>query len=193
MRAMRHWSVRHARGLETCYGLFERAAVALDPLWRRLGYGRVERPVAAVERAVKGFLFDCRMCGQCVLGSTGMSCPMNCPKELRNGPCGGVREGGFCEVKPAMRCVWVLAWDGAGRMQGGGRIREVLPPVDRRLAGSSSWLRVSREKAAGLREAGDAGRTTLARAFAKARVIEPATTPLADEPPTAGNPDARRR
>ncbi len=26
MRAMRHWSVRHARGLETCYGLFERAA-----------------------------------------------------------------------------------------------------------------------------------------------------------------------
>jgi len=110
---------------------------------------------------------------------------MNCPKELRNGPCGGVREGGFCEVKPAMRCVWVLAWDGATRMSGGGRIRAVLPPVDRRLAGSSSWLRVSREKAAALREAGDAGRTTLAQAFPKARAIEPATTPLADEPPRA--------
>ena len=57
------------------------------------------------ERLIKGFLFDCRMCGQCVLSSTGMSCPMNCPKNLRNGPCGGVRDGGFCEVKPQMRCV----------------------------------------------------------------------------------------
>ena len=48
MLAARHWSVRHARGLETCYGLFERAFVALDPLWRGLGYARVERPMAAV-------------------------------------------------------------------------------------------------------------------------------------------------
>lgn len=158
---------------------------ALDPLFARIGYDRVERPVAFVERAAKGLLFDCKMCGQCVLSSTGMSCPMNCPKELRNGPCGGVRPGGFCEVKPTMRCVWVLAWDGASRMENGGRIREVLPPVDRRLQGSSSWLRVSREKAAALREARDAARTTMARAFPKARAIEPATTPLAEEPPRA--------
>jgi hypothetical protein len=27
MRALRHWSVRHARGPEACYGLFERAFV----------------------------------------------------------------------------------------------------------------------------------------------------------------------
>jgi hypothetical protein len=159
--------------------------VALAPVFARIGYDRIERPVALVERAAKGLLFDCRMCGQCVLSSTGMSCPMNCPKELRNGPCGGVRPGGFCEVKPAMRCVWVLAWEGASRMRDGGRIREVLPPVDHRLKGSSSWLRVSRERAAALREAGDAGRSTLARAFAKARGIEPATAPLADEPPHA--------
>ena len=48
----------------------------------------------------RALLFDCRMCGQCVLSSTGMSCPMNCPKTLRNGPCGGVRADGNCEVKP---------------------------------------------------------------------------------------------
>ena len=47
---------------------------------------RLEKPVAAVERAVKGLLFDCQMCGCCVLSSTGLSCPMNCPKNLRNGP-----------------------------------------------------------------------------------------------------------
>ncbi len=49
------------------------------------------------------------MCGQCVLHDTGMTCPMTCPKTLRNGPCGGVREDGHCEVKPEMRCVWVKA------------------------------------------------------------------------------------
>ncbi|OOG57665.1 hypothetical protein B0E49_05180 [Polaromonas sp. C04] len=55
---------------------------ALRPLWARVGNVRVEKPVATLERAVKGLLFDCRMCGQCILGDTGMSCPMNCPKNL---------------------------------------------------------------------------------------------------------------
>ncbi len=149
MRAVRHWSVRHARGLETCYRLFERAAVALHPVWQWIGYGRAERPVAAVERAVKGFLFDCTMCGQCVLGSTGMSCPMNCPKELRNGPCGGVRADGGCEVDPQMACVWVEAIAGSARMgDGSAAVRVVQFAVDRRLAGRSSWLSVAREKSA---------------------------------------------
>jgi hypothetical protein len=191
MYRIRLLAVRHARGFEWLYQRLERAMVALDPLFARVGYDRVERPVALVERAAKSLLFDCRMCGQCVLSSTGMSCPMNCPKELRNGPCGGVRPGGYCEVKPEMRCVWVLAWDGAARMRGSERIREVLPPVDRRLKGSSAWLRASREKAAALREARDAGRTTLARAFPKARAIEPTTAPLADEPPRASRGSER--
>jgi hypothetical protein len=183
-------AVRHARTFEWIYQRLEWVMIALDPLFARIGYNRVERPMALVERGVKGLLFDCRMCGQCVLSSTGMSCPMNCPKELRNGPCGGVRPGGFCEVKPEMRCVWVLAWDGAANMRGRERILEVLPPVDRRLQGSSAWLRASREKSARLREAGDAGRSTLARAFARARRIEPASVPLAEEPARAtGTPE----
>ena len=148
MYQVRLWSTRHARGLETLYQTFERALVVLDPLFRRIGYARLERPVAAVEHAVKGFLFDCRMCGQCALSDAGMACPMNCPKTLRNGPCGGVRPDGFCEVKPAMRCVWVEAWEGSQRMRRGAEaIRAVRPAVDRRLEGTSSWLRVAREKA----------------------------------------------
>jgi hypothetical protein len=188
---LRLFAVRHARAFERIYCHFERAMVALHPLFLRIGYDRIERPVALVERGVKGLLFDCRMCGQCVLSSTGMSCPMNCPKELRNGPCGGVRPGGFCEVRPEMRCVWVLAWEGAARMRGSARIMEVLPPVDRRLRGSSAWLRVAREKAARLRPAPDAGRSTLARAFPRARAVEPASVPLAAEPPRASREDAR--
>jgi hypothetical protein len=147
MYRMRQWSVRHARGLNRVYQRLESVLVRLAPLWRSIGHRRLERPVAAVERTIKGFLFDCRMCGQCVLGSTGMSCPMNCPKNLRNGPCGGVRENGHCEVIPEMKCVWVLACEGSQRIPGGvGAMRAVQPAVDHRLQGSSSWLRVVREK-----------------------------------------------
>jgi hypothetical protein len=96
---------------------------------------------------VKGLLFDCRMCGQCVLSSTGMSCPMNCPKSLRNGPCGGVRADGNCEVKPQMRCVWVEAYRGSERIPGGVEaMSKVQLAVDQRCQGRSSWLRVAREK-----------------------------------------------
>jgi hypothetical protein len=147
MYALRQWSVRHARGLNAFYRGFESALVALHPLLRRVGYQRLERPVAGVERAVKGLLFDCRMCGQCILSSTGMSCPMNCPKNLRNGPCGGVRADGHCEVRPEMKCVWVEAFAGARRIPAGiEALRGVQPAVDRRLQGKSSWLRVVRER-----------------------------------------------
>jgi hypothetical protein len=148
MYSVRLWSVRHARGLNSFYRGFERALTALHPLFRRIGYQRLERPVAALERSVKGVLFDCRMCGQCVLSSTGMSCPMNCPKSLRNGPCGGVRANGNCEVRPDMKCVWYLAVAGSARIPGGAEaLSHVQPPLDRRLAGKSSWLRVARERA----------------------------------------------
>ena len=147
MYPLRLWAVRHAGGLNGFYSGFERMLVGLAPLFRAIGYQRLERPVALVERAVKGALFDCKMCGQCVLSSTGMSCPMNCPKNLRNGPCGGVRADGHCEVRPEMRCVWVEAFTGATRIDGGlGRIRVVQAPVDRRLEGRSSWLKVVREQ-----------------------------------------------
>ena len=146
MYALRHWSVRHARGLERVYAAVERVLVALAPVFRRVGPARLEAPVAVMERTVKEALFDCRMCGQCILSDTGMSCPMNCPKSLRNGPCGGVRPNGHCEVKPEMKCVWVAAWEGSRRMAGGPAILDLQPPVDHRLWGRSSWLRVALEK-----------------------------------------------
>jgi len=146
MYSVRLSSIRHARALEMFYNAFEPAMVLLAPLLKRVGYAHLEKPVAAFERTVKGFLFDCQMCGQCALSSTGMSCPMNCPKSLRNGPCGGVRENGHCEVKPEMKCVWVQAWEGSRRMQAGAKILEVQKPVDNRLKGRSSWLKVVRDK-----------------------------------------------
>lgn len=143
---LRFWSIRHARALERLYQVFEPLFVGLRPLWRAIGWERAEAPVAFVEKTVKGALFDCRMCGSCILSSTGMSCPMNCPKNLRNGPCGGVRADGSCEVYPQMPCVWVKAWEGSRLMEEGDRIRDVQPPIDHRRKGESSWLRIAREK-----------------------------------------------
>ena len=147
MYRMREWSVCHASALSRIYAWLESLLVRLDPLWRAIGHERLEKPFAAVERTVKGFLFDCQMCGDCVLSSTGMSCPMNCPKHLRNGPCGGVRENGNCEVIPAMKCVWVAAYEGSQDIPGGVQAMRVIQfAVDRRLSGASSWLRVVRDK-----------------------------------------------
>ena len=146
MYRMRRWVVRHSNVFEMIYRRFEPLLVKLDPIWRRLGHERIEAPVKVVEKAVKGALFDCQMCGQCILSSTGMSCPMNCPKSLRNGPCGGVRANGHCEVKPDMMCVWVDAWEGSRRMKHGDRIDAVQLPVDYRLTGTSAWLREVRQQ-----------------------------------------------
>jgi hypothetical protein len=98
-----------------------------------------------VEHAVKAPVWDCRMCGQCVLHSTGMTCPMTCPKTLRNGPCGGVREDGHCEVNPEMTCVWLKAYDRSREMpllprRWRAEFNHLRPPVDNQLRGDSSWV-----------------------------------------------------
>jgi len=140
MYKTRLWAVRHARAFETLYNLLEKSLVKLHPIMAKIGYSRLEKPVAAMEQLCKGVLFDCQMCGQCALSATGMSCSMNCPKNLRNGPCGGVRQNGHCEVKPEMRCVWVEAWKGSQNMQDSQQIFAVQLPVNYAIKGRSAWL-----------------------------------------------------
>src|SRR5690348_15453062 len=129
--------------------VYASTARALKPFrrWLKPG-GRMERFFVRFEELTKGAAFDCRTCGQCVLHSTGMTCPMTCPKTLRNGPCGGVREDGHCEVKPEMRCVWVTAVDRAEHLPllpaaWRHEIDDLRPPVDHRLRGTSSWLNLA--------------------------------------------------
>jgi Methylene-tetrahydrofolate reductase C terminal len=117
------------------------------PNWLNRRFGAlVERwPLArrlftAAERTSKQDLFGCRMCGQCALPVSGYSCPMGCPKELRNGPCGGVGPGGSCEVYPERRCVWVVGYERAASAGHAGDLRRLQRPVDHRRFGESSWL-----------------------------------------------------
>jgi hypothetical protein len=106
--------------------------------------GRAARLVARAEHLIKGPVWGCKMCGQCVLHDTGMTCPMTCPKTLRNGPCGGVRADGTCEVKPEMRCVWLNAYERSEKLPvWGPHIDNLRPPVDNQLQGTSSWINLA--------------------------------------------------
>ncbi len=145
MYSLRLWSVKHSRAMERTYTLVNPAIVGLLRIVTRAVGTRLDRPITKLEATGKALFFDCKMCGNCVLSSTGMSCPMNCPKTIRNGPCGGVRENGHCEVKPEMRCVWVAAWDGASRMKDGDAIKSLQFAVDNQVKGQSSWLRMARD------------------------------------------------
>jgi hypothetical protein len=116
-------------------------AMRLRFLLRIVGAERADRWLHAPEAFAKRRIFDCKMCGQCILHSTGMTCPMTCPKNLRNGPCGGVRANGNCEVIPDMRCIWVEAFERSQRMTTyRDDLRIVQPPVDRQLEGTSAWV-----------------------------------------------------
>lgn len=135
------WLQNYPHFLERVYQLTEWLFKRLDPAIRRIGYGRIDRWIHVPEAWAKQAVFGCKMCGQCVLHSTGMTCPMNCPKNLRNGPCGGVRSNGHCEVIPEMRCVWVQAYERSLRMPVYGQeLLEIQPPVNRQLEDSSAWI-----------------------------------------------------
>jgi methylenetetrahydrofolate reductase (NADPH) len=101
------------------------------------------RPVAArgVERlefAIKSPLFGCQACGNCVLGQMEYVCPQTCPKNLRNGPCGGTLNG-ECEVvdKP---CIWVNVYERAKAANSVVELKVYIPPPNRALSGTSSWI-----------------------------------------------------
>jgi hypothetical protein len=115
------------------------------PLYRRLAAWLERRPRAlrlftAAERRGKEALFGCRMCGQCALPATAYACPMTCPKQLRNGPCGGVAPNGDCEVHPGERCVWLIAHERAAATGHEADLTLLQRPVDQRLRGRSSWV-----------------------------------------------------
>lgn len=113
----------------------------LRPIISRLGYQRANRWLKPGEELSKRMIFDCRMCGHCILHSTGMTCPMTCPKDIRNGPCGGVRLDGRCEVIPEMMCVWVEAFERSQKMPlFGAEMMHLQPPVNRQLDGTSAWI-----------------------------------------------------
>ncbi len=134
------WIKDHPRPLESLYRLTKQGVVRVYPLIKRISPRIAERLMAWGEVILKGWIFNCQMCGQCILHSTGMTCPMNCPKKLRNGPCGGVRHDNHCEVIAEMPCVWAQAWERSHSMRYyGDDMRILQPPVNHALQSMSAW------------------------------------------------------
>jgi len=94
--------------------------------------------LANVEKIVKGPLFGCRMCGNCMLQETAFICPMECPKGIRNGPCGGSTEA-HCYVDETRPCIWYKIYDRAFKMGREEMLLEVLPPLDWDKVGTETW------------------------------------------------------
>ena len=144
----------YPRWLEVAYQFVESAMNGLHPFFRRIGYERADRWVHIPEKIGKQAVFDCKMCGQCTLHLTGMTCPMTCPKNLRNGPCGGVRVDKTCEVDPSMKCVWVAAFERSQRMSVyGDGFFNIQPPLNHQLAGKSAFINLLFVKGGGMPEA----------------------------------------
>jgi methylenetetrahydrofolate reductase (NADPH) len=97
-----------------------------------------EKLEAAIERALKGAIWGCRMCGNCLLQETAFICPMECPKGLRNGPCGGSTPE-HCYVDPTRPCIWYKIYERAEKMGRLDRLMEVLPPLDWDKTGTSAF------------------------------------------------------
>jgi methylenetetrahydrofolate reductase (NADPH) len=107
-----------------------------EPMGRRM--------LAAVERMVKGPLFGCRMCGNCMLQETAFICSMECPKGIRNGPCGGSTQES-CYVDSTRPCMWYRIYDRAFKMGREEMLLEVLPPLDWEKVGAETWGDVARQ------------------------------------------------
>jgi ferredoxin len=52
----------------------------------------------------------CNLCGECIQDIFGGICPISrCPKNMLNGPCGGLKDG-KCEINSDIDCVWDLIY-----------------------------------------------------------------------------------
>ena len=94
------------------------------------------------EHLSKVALFECTNCGDCGLFDAAFLCPMSqCPKNQRNGPCGGSYDG-WCEVYPNERkCIWVKAYERLKAHKEEDEIGDyIVPPCDWELMETSSWL-----------------------------------------------------
>jgi methylenetetrahydrofolate reductase (NADPH) len=101
------------------------------------------RLLAKTELLVKGPLFGCRMCGNCLLQETSFICPMECPKGIRNGPCGGTTPSKNCYIDETRKCIWYAIYKHAEKLGREEKLLEVLPPLDWEKVGTETWGEVA--------------------------------------------------
>jgi methylenetetrahydrofolate reductase (NADPH) len=85
------------------------------------------------------------MCGNCLLQETAFICPMECPKGMRNGPCGGITPEKKCYVDETRKCIWYTIYKRALKTGHEETLLEVLPPLDWNKVGTETWGDVVRQ------------------------------------------------
>jgi methylenetetrahydrofolate reductase (NADPH) len=94
-----------------------------------------------LEHIIKVITNDCKDCGDCAMLDLAYLCPMSqCPKNQRNGACGGSYDG-WCEVYPnEKKCVWVRAYARLKDYNEEGQLDSfTTPPANWNLYQTSSW------------------------------------------------------
>jgi len=138
-----------------------------------------KRILASLERSVKGPMFGCRMCGNCLLQETAFICAMECPKGARNGPCGGSTSE-HCYVDETRPCIWYKIYDRSFKMGREEKLLEVLPPLDWDKVGTETWGDVIRQvRKVGVKKVvnGLVSKDVTKRATAWESVFEPVRQP----------------
>jgi len=113
----------------------------LFPLMRRYYEGIKDPRKYRLEHFLKVIANDCKDCGDCALLDLAYLCPMSqCPKNQRNGACGGSHDG-WCEVFPTeKKCIWVKAYSWLKAYGEEENLKEMyLPPVNWDLYQTSAW------------------------------------------------------
>jgi ferredoxin len=104
-------------------------------------YPGVDTSFYGANVALGEWVEKCRGCGDCIIDKTAGLCPIaRCAKNLLNGPCGG-SQGGRCEVRKDMPCVWHMIIERLKERGELDRLLEITPPKDWRPAGGDG-LRV---------------------------------------------------
>jgi methylenetetrahydrofolate reductase (NADPH) len=70
---------------------------------------------------------------------------MECPKGMRNGPCGGITPEKNCYVDETRRCIWYTIYKRAIKTHREETLLEVLPPLDWNKVGTETWGDVVRQ------------------------------------------------
>lgn len=108
----------------------------------------LKKPFTIAEYTTKTMTNQCRFCGDCAMHELGFICPMSqCPKQQRNGACGGSRDG-WCEVYPGrQKCIYVTMYEGFKKGGKEERMKDkYMPPCNWQLHRTSSWLNYFNER-----------------------------------------------
>jgi methylenetetrahydrofolate reductase (NADPH) len=134
---------RFLQAIHRCFfNLDSPVASFMEKVSRTLDKHRSGRLLAGwMEGPLKKLLLDCKECGDCGIQHVAFLCPeSSCPKHIRNGACGGSKDGG-CEVYPDRKCVWFAAYE---RWASVNRVDEMtegcVPPRMWELDNTPSWL-----------------------------------------------------